>query len=85
MATTPYDLAFRVDREDEVLCETTLSEADILKFQKAVQDDYYFQVSVIAQRGICSCCQQTIQSVCENCITCSFDTSSSSRSIMAIT
>jgi hypothetical protein len=34
MAATPYDLAFRVDRRDAVLCEKHLKKDDITKFRK---------------------------------------------------
>lgn len=34
MATTPYQLAFRTDRKDEVICEKTLSDDDMVKFRK---------------------------------------------------
>jgi hypothetical protein len=34
MATTPYQLNFRVDRKDELLCEKTLSDDDMAKFRK---------------------------------------------------
>jgi hypothetical protein len=34
MATTPYQLNFRTDRKDEVICEKTLSDDDMAKFRK---------------------------------------------------
>lgn len=34
MATTPYQLNFRTDRKDEVICEKTLSDDDMIKFRK---------------------------------------------------
>jgi hypothetical protein len=34
MATTPYDLSFRVDRKDDIVCEKTLSQDDIVSFRK---------------------------------------------------
>jgi hypothetical protein len=34
MATTPYALAFRADRKDEVVCEKTLSDDDMVKFRR---------------------------------------------------
>lgn len=34
MATTPYDLSFRVDRKDDIVCEKTLSQDDIVNFRK---------------------------------------------------
>jgi len=43
--TTPYDIKFRVDKENELLCSRQLNEPDLAKFRKAVQKDYYFQAS----------------------------------------
>jgi hypothetical protein len=34
MATTPYQLNFRTDRKDQVICEKTLSDDDMAKFRK---------------------------------------------------
>lgn len=34
MATTPYQLNFRTERKDEVICEKALSEDDMVKFRK---------------------------------------------------
>lgn len=34
MATTPYQLNFKTDRKDEVICEKTLSDDDMAKFRK---------------------------------------------------
>ena len=34
MATTPYDLKFRVDRKDEPVCTKTLSSDDVAKFRR---------------------------------------------------
>ena len=44
MSSTPYQVPFRVDRENESLCERTLSANDLKKFRRAVKDDYYFQM-----------------------------------------
>ena len=44
MTSTPYDVPFRVDKENESLCHKTLSAKDLKKFRKAVRDDYYFQM-----------------------------------------
>ena len=49
LATTMYDLSFRVDKELETLCNKRLSKEDLAKFRKAVKEDYYFQVSSAAQ------------------------------------
>ena len=45
MVGTPYDVSFRVDRDNESLCKKELNAKDLKKFRKAVKDDYYFQVS----------------------------------------
>lgn len=43
--STPYDVSFRVDHENEKLCpQKELSAKELKKFRKAVKDDYYFQV-----------------------------------------
>ncbi len=34
MATTPYQLNFRTDRKDQVICEKALSDDDMAKFRK---------------------------------------------------
>jgi len=44
MVGTPYDISFRVDRDNESLCKKTLNAKDLKKFRKAVKDDYYFQM-----------------------------------------
>ena len=44
MVGTPYDISFRVDRDNESLCKKTLNSKDLKKFRKAVKDDYYFQM-----------------------------------------
>ena len=41
---TPYDISFRVDRDNESLCKKTLNSKDLKKFRKAVKDDYCFQM-----------------------------------------
>ena len=45
LVTTPYDIKFRVDKENELLCSRQLNDHDLAKFRKAVQKDYYFQVN----------------------------------------
>ena len=47
LVTTPYDIMFRVDKENEVLCSRELGEKDLTKFRKAVKKDYYFQVGIL--------------------------------------
>jgi hypothetical protein len=44
LVSTPYDVSFRVDHENERLCSKDLTAKDLKKFRKAVKDDYYFQV-----------------------------------------
>ena len=44
MTSTPYDVPFRVDKDNESLCRKTLGAKDLKKFRKAVKDDYYFQM-----------------------------------------
>ena len=44
LVTTPYDIKFRVDKENELLCSRELTAKDLHKFRKAVKKDYYFQV-----------------------------------------
>ena len=44
MTSTPYDVPFRVDKENESLCVKTLDGRDLRRFRKAVEEDYYFQM-----------------------------------------
>ncbi|GFR44323.1 hypothetical protein Agub_g5536 [Astrephomene gubernaculifera] len=44
LVTTPYKLQFRVDVENAVLCNKSLSGEDLKKFRDAVKQDYYFQM-----------------------------------------
>mmetsp|Transcript_32648 Transcript_32648/g.39520 ORF Transcript_32648/g.39520 Transcript_32648/m.39520 type:complete len:615 (+) Transcript_32648:134-1978(+) len=44
LVTTPYEVSFRVDHENEKLCSSELVAKDLKKFRKAVKDDYYFQM-----------------------------------------
>ncbi|KIY94368.1 Putative phagocytic receptor 1b [Monoraphidium neglectum] len=44
MASTPYDLAFRVERTNQRVCKKELSKEDAQKFRDAVRDDWYFQM-----------------------------------------
>lgn len=45
MMSTPYEVPFRVDKENQKLCSKTLDGAALKKFRTAVKDDYYFQAS----------------------------------------
>ncbi len=47
LVNTPYDIKFRVDKENELLCSRDLTAKDLQKFRKAVKKDYYFQVGAI--------------------------------------
>lgn len=47
MVTTRYNVTFGVDKAVEVLCVARLQPADIVKFKKAVEQDYYFQVCIL--------------------------------------
>jgi transmembrane 9 superfamily protein 1 len=44
MVNTRYNVTFKVDKAVEDLCTVTLNPAEISKFKKAVEQDYYFQV-----------------------------------------
>lgn len=44
MASTPYDLSFRADRPDTVVCKKALSEEEAGRFRDAVRGDWYFQM-----------------------------------------
>ena len=44
LVTTPYDIKFKVNKENELLCSQELTAKDLQKFRKAVKKDYYFQV-----------------------------------------
>ncbi len=47
LVNTPYDIKFRVDKENEILCSRELTAKDLRKFRKAVKKDYYFQVQLL--------------------------------------
>ena len=47
LVNTPYDIKFRVDKENELLCSRDLTAKDLQKFRKAVKKDYYFQVNAM--------------------------------------
>ena len=51
LVTTPYDIRFRVDKDNELLCSRQLNDRDLAKFRKAVQKDYYFQASGARRRS----------------------------------
>ena len=59
LVNTPYDIKFRVDKENELLCSRELTAKDLQKFRKAVKKDYYFQVTglqlAIVQHHILAC------------------------------
>uniref|UniRef100_A0A7I4C5J2 Transmembrane 9 superfamily member n=1 Tax=Physcomitrium patens TaxID=3218 RepID=A0A7I4C5J2_PHYPA len=44
MVNSRYNFTFKVDKSVEDLCTVKLSPADIVKFKKAVEQDYYFQM-----------------------------------------
>lgn len=44
LVNTPYDIKFRVDKENEDLCSRELTVKDLKKLRMAVKKDYYFQV-----------------------------------------
>eukprot|EP00898_Chlorokybus_atmophyticus_P005779 jgi/Chlat1/6201/Chrsp44S05799 len=44
LASSLYDLSFRVDREMQPLCNQRLGKDELEKFRRAVRDDYYFQM-----------------------------------------
>ena len=44
LVNTPYDIKFRVDKENEDLCSRELTAKDLKKLRTAVKKDYYFQV-----------------------------------------
>ena len=47
LVNTPYDIKFRVDKENELLCSRELTAKDLQRFRKAVKKEYYFQVGGI--------------------------------------
>jgi len=44
LVNTPYDMKFREDRDNQVLCKKKLSQKDVQAFRDAVKGDYYFQM-----------------------------------------
>ena len=61
LVNTPYDIKFRVDKENEILCSRELTAKDLRKFRKAVKKDYYFQVGALSAR------MMPLQAVSGNC------------------
>ena len=45
LTSTPYDIKFLKDIENQVLCKKTLKAEDLKKFVNAIKVDYYFQAS----------------------------------------
>ena len=46
LVNTPYDIKFRVDKENEDLCSRELTAKDLKRLRTAVKKDYYFQVKI---------------------------------------
>ena len=44
LVSVPYDLSFRVDRENELVCSKELTPQEVKQFRRAAADDYYFQM-----------------------------------------
>lgn len=44
LVSTPYDLEFRVDKENKVLCSREMSKKDLRKLRRAIMQEYYFQM-----------------------------------------
>eukprot|EP00850_Spirogloea_muscicola_P000726 SM000003S10971 [mRNA] locus=s3:73369:76884:- [translate_table: standard] len=44
MVQSPYDVSFKVGQEDVLLCNSTLSTADVETFRKAIKEDYYVEM-----------------------------------------
>ncbi len=42
LVNTPYNIRYRDDKENEVLCSKALGQKDLEVFRDAVQKDYYF-------------------------------------------
>ena len=45
MVNTPYDIHFKENVANKVLCRKDLSQQEVQSFRDAVKWDYYFQVS----------------------------------------
>ena len=43
LVNTAFDVRFRVDKEDDILCMRELTLAEMQKLRKAVAQEYYFQ------------------------------------------
>ena len=48
LVNTPYNIKFRVDKENDLLCSIELNQKDLQKFRTAVKNDYYFQARSLA-------------------------------------
>ena len=48
LVNTAFDVRFRVDKEDDILCMRELTLAEMQKLRKAVAQEYYFQARQLA-------------------------------------
>lgn len=46
LVSTPYEIKFKTDVENQVLCTKALGPRDLAKLRTALTQDYYFQVRV---------------------------------------
>eukprot|EP01025_Chloroclados_australasicus_P021661 TRINITY_DN2271_c0_g1_i1.p1 TRINITY_DN2271_c0_g1~~TRINITY_DN2271_c0_g1_i1.p1 ORF type:complete len:602 (-),score=61.60 TRINITY_DN2271_c0_g1_i1:553-2358(-) len=44
LASTPYELNFRVDYDNKVLCNPSLNREEVEQLRRAVKEDWYFQM-----------------------------------------
>ncbi|KAK9144204.1 hypothetical protein Sjap_004107 [Stephania japonica] len=44
LVDSPYELNFRVDKPNEILCKKKLTREEVARMRKAVSKDYYFQM-----------------------------------------
>lgn len=50
LVNTPYDIKFREDVENHVLCTKKLTGNDLFNIRTAIAEDYYFQVRSLPDR-----------------------------------
>jgi hypothetical protein len=66
LVNTPYNIQFRVDKSDELLCSQSLNSGDLQKLRNAVARDYYFQVGLQYPEHEMLCLAHDIEAIGEN-------------------
>lgn len=60
LVNTPYEIKFKEDVENQVLCTKKLTSSDLYNIRMAIAEDYYFQVR---RSGCCTASAQALAAV----------------------